>query len=470
MFREHAKVVERVVMVADLVLVGASLAAANLVLGNQVPYSFFQRHGFFVLASGLVWFALLRHTGLYRSLRTRKLNSILQGIVQITAMAGVLNAAVLFLTSPHFSRRLYALHLALAFGFLLAWRVLIFLAQRVVRRRGYNYRRVLVVGTQEQARRFIEHVEEHRGWGFQIVGCVLGRGEPPEPSCCAYPVLGRVEQLVEICMQETVDEVVFTLPRQHLGEVEGMLDRLGAIGVTVRLTLDYYRPRQSRTMFGFLGDDDPIPVVTYYRMTLDPTQLFLKRLLDVVGGAVGLAFTALALPFVAYAIRRDDPGPIFFRQRRVGQNGRIFNLYKFRTMAVDAEKRKQELMARNEMKGAMFKIADDPRITRVGKFLRKTSLDELPQFWNVLKGEMSLVGTRPPTPDEVAEYHEWQRARISIKPGLTGMWQTSGRNRVDDFEKVCHLDLAYIDNWSLGLDLKLLAKTVGVVVLGAGAR
>jgi exopolysaccharide biosynthesis polyprenyl glycosylphosphotransferase len=327
-----------------------------------------------------------------------------------------------------------------------------------------------LVGTLEHAQRFIRHVEEHKDWGYRIVGCVQGVNSEPMERCGNYPILGQVDDLIEICKRQPVDEVIFTLPRDYLATVEELLPRFEAMGITVRLSLDVYRPRQSRTMFSYLGEDDPIPVVTYHRVTLDPTQLLLKRLLDIVGGSVGILLLAAVFPFVAFAIKRHDQGPIFFKQKRVGQNGRIFTLRKFRTMAVNAEAQKAALLEKNEMQGAIFKIADDPRITRVGRFLRKTSLDELPQFWNVLSGEMSLVGTRPPTPDEVAQYEDWHRARISIKPGLTGMWQTSGRNRVDDFDKVCKLDMAYIDNWSFWLDVKLLAKTVGVVLFGVGAR
>jgi lipopolysaccharide/colanic/teichoic acid biosynthesis glycosyltransferase len=170
------------------------------------------------------------------------------------------------------------------------------------------------------------------------------------------------------------------------------------------------------------------------------------------------------------AIRLESPGPIFFGQTRVGENGRKFTCWKFRSMYLDAEERKRELLHLNEMGGAIFKIRDDPRVTRVGKFLRKTSLDELPQFWNVLRGEMSLVGTRPPTPDEVEKYENWQRRRISIKPGLTGLWQVSGRNSISDFNEVVRLDLKYIDGWSLGLDIKLLLKTLKVVFFREGAH
>jgi exopolysaccharide biosynthesis polyprenyl glycosylphosphotransferase len=201
----------------------------------------------------------------------------------------------------------------------------------------------------------------------------------------------------------------------------------------------------------------------------DSSQLFLKRCLDLIGGVIGLLITLVLLPFIAAAIKLDSPGPLFFGQERVGRRGRFFKCWKFRSMYLDAEERKKELSHLNEMNGALFKIKNDPRITTLGAFLRKTSLDELPQFWNVLKGEMSLVGTRPPTPDEVATYENWHRKRICIKPGITGLWQVSGRNEISDFDAVVRLDLEYIDRWTLWLDIKILFKTVWVVFSRQGS-
>jgi exopolysaccharide biosynthesis polyprenyl glycosylphosphotransferase len=195
----------------------------------------------------------------------------------------------------------------------------------------------------------------------------------------------------------------------------------------------------------------------------------LKRTVDILGALVGLMITAILLPFIAFAIKRSDPGPIFFGQERVGQAGRRFKCWKFRSMYIDAEKRKQELMQKNEMSGAIFKIKEDPRIFPFGHFLRNTSLDELPQFWNVLKGEMSLVGTRPPTPDEVEMYENWHRRRISIKPGITGLWQVSGRNEIDDFDEIVKLDLHYIDNWCIWYDIQLLFRTLKTVITRKGS-
>lgn len=192
--------------------------------------------------------------------------------------------------------------------------------------------------------------------------------------------------------------------------------------------------------------------------------------MDIIGAIVGLIITGIATIFVAPALVLESKGPIFFSQTRVGQNGRPFKIYKFRSMYMDAEERKKELMAQNKMNGLMFKMDNDPRITKVGKFIRKTSIDELPQFWNVLKGDMSLVGTRPPTMDEFVKYKSKYKRRLSIKPGITGMWQASGRSDITDFDEVLALDLEYIDNWSIGLDIKLLFKTVFVAVFGKGAE
>ena len=207
-----------------------------------------------------------------------------------------------------------------------------------------------------------------------------------------------------------------------------------------------------------------LPGLIFYSKPLDPDLLFIKRFLDIVGALAGLAFTAMLFPFIAIAIKLDSPGPIFFAQERVGLNGRRFKLYKFRSMYKDAERRKKELLAQNELNGPVFKLANDPRITRVGRFLRRTSLDELPQFWNVLKGDMSLVGTRPPTPDEVEKYNAKHYRRISIRPGITGLWQVSGRNRIKDFEEIVALDVKYISEWSLWLDIKILLKTIVVLL------
>ena len=212
------------------------------------------------------------------------------------------------------------------------------------------------------------------------------------------------------------------------------------------------------------------PFISLFAKTFEKNKMIIKRAIDIVGALIGLLVTAVVTIFVAPAILIESPGPIFFKQKRVGKNGRYFYMYKFRSMYRDAEERKKALMEQNEMKGLMFKMTDDPRITKVGRFIRATSIDELPQFFNVLKGDMSLVGTRPPTVDEFMQYAGYHKRRLSIKPGITGLWQVSGRSNIEDFEDVVKLDLEYIDNWSLALDIKILFKTVLVVFKKDGSR
>ncbi len=211
-------------------------------------------------------------------------------------------------------------------------------------------------------------------------------------------------------------------------------------------------------------------VVTFARNVISTRQLILKRLLDIAGALVGMVILGIATVFVAPAIKLESPGPVFFGQTRIGKNGRRFTFYKFRSMYQDAEQRKKELMAKNEVHGLMFKMENDPRITKVGRFIRKTSIDELPQFWNILKGDMSLVGTRPPTVDEFERYEAKHKCRLSMTPGLTGLWQVSGRSDIKDFDEVVQLDMQYIDNWSILKDIKILLLTVGIVITGKGSR
>ena len=210
--------------------------------------------------------------------------------------------------------------------------------------------------------------------------------------------------------------------------------------------------------------------VEYARNIFSWKQKVLKRILDLCGAVVGLIITGIIFPFIAIAIKADSKGPVIFKQPRVGKNGRIFTFYKFRSMSVNAEAQKEKLMEQNEMNGLMFKMQEDPRITKVGKFLRKTSLDEFPQFFNVLKGDMSLVGTRPPTVQEYEQYSPKHKCRLCMTPGITGMWQVSGRSEITDFEEVIKLDMEYIDDWSIWKDIKILFLTVFAVIFKKGAK
>ena len=273
--------------------------------------------------------------------------------------------------------------------------------------------------------------------------------------------------VLEAARQMPLDEVFINLPEEDKNYVKHIIYDLESMGIACHYNIDIIEKAQKEVRVGnFAG----YTVVTYSLNHFDYRRMVVKRLVDIAGGLIGLVITTVLTPFVALAIKLDSPGPVFFAQTRIGKNGRRFKIYKFRSMYSDAEARKKELEAQNEMQGLMFKMEDDPRITKVGKFLRKTSIDELPQFYNIVRGDMSLVGTRPPTEDEFEQYNSHYRRRISMTPGLTGLWQVNGRSEIVDFDDVVKYDLEYIDNWSLGLDIKILFQTVWVVLTGKGSK
>ncbi len=331
---------------------------------------------------------------------------------------------------------------------------------------GRNLTRILLVGDAERLGVVNVALDEQGSWGHRVIGW-LHYG-PEEQEIPGLQKLGDYSKLEELLHNEALDEVIIALPAKADLPLDSVVERCRLSGITVRIIPSMFNPKE-RVRGLTVEHLKNVPTLTVYGMHISPTGLFYKRILDIVGGLVGFVFFLILLPFVALAIKRDSPGPVLFRQTRVGLNNRHFQLYKFRSMYIDAEERKKELLKHNEMEGLMFKMADDPRITKVGKFLRRTSLDEFPQFINVLKGDMSLVGTRPPTPDEVEHYEPWQRRRISMKPGVTGLWQISGRSSVKSFQDVVKYDLEYIDQWRFRRDLVILFKTVMVVATGRGA-
>lgn len=276
-----------------------------------------------------------------------------------------------------------------------------------------------------------------------------------------------IEDLTGRLITDPFDEVFINTPNISQNKLQDVIMGFEEMGITTHYNLELPDVGMATTEVGSFID---YSVLTYSMFRSSYKRLFIKRFVDVIGAIVGLLLTGILTIFLAPAIKLDSPGPVFFSQTRVGKNGRRFKIYKFRSMYVDAEERKKELEAQNEVKGLMFKMENDPRVTKVGAFIRKTSLDEFPQFLNVLKGEMSLVGTRPPTEEEFEHYNEHYRRRLSMTPGLTGLWQISGRSDIEDFDEVVRLDLKYIDNWSLTEDFKILLKTVGVVLFGKGAK
>lgn len=327
-------------------------------------------------------------------------------------------------------------------------------------------RQVLLVADAQQAKQLVEEMRSIRDYSYSIKGIVLLDAEAD--NVAGVPVVASREEMVDYCLGASLDEVVICACGEEQSGLHQDMENLAAMGLTIHLQIPVLELREAPwRMLSQLGK---FHMITYANKVAPFGQLMTKRLMDICGALVGCVFLAVLTVILTPIIKLDSPGPVFFSQKRVGRNGRIFKMYKFRSMYVDAEERKKELMERNEMDGLMFKMEDDPRITKVGKFLRRTSLDEFPQFVNILKGDMSLVGTRPPTLDEFEHYKTYHKKRLSFRPGLTGMWQVSGRSNITDFEEIVRLDVEYIDHWSVGLDIKILVKTVLAVFSEHGAK
>ena len=324
--------------------------------------------------------------------------------------------------------------------------------------------KLLVVSMKDSIDTTIQYLHGNLDLSYQIVGTatIADLRDQDEEEKEAL-----MREITEKLTQIPFDEVLIHTPGLTQRDIRPLIDGFEAMGVVARYSLELPDLGSGAAhVESFAG----FTTLTYSRTHVSSGQLIVKRLIDILGGLAGCLITCILTIFIAPAIKLDSPGPVFFSQVRIGKNGRRFRIYKFRSMYQDAEARRKELEKENEVKGLMFKMEHDPRITKVGAFLRRTSLDEFPQFFNVLKGDMSLVGTRPPTEDEFEQYNEHYRRRLSMTPGLTGMWQVSGRSDIQDFDEVVKLDLYYIDNWSLALDFKIIFQTVGVMFKGKGAK
>ena len=330
-----------------------------------------------------------------------------------------------------------------------------------------NQSQLLVVSTRSQAEACIAGLQRDRYQPFHIAGIAVMDETEDIASIAGVPVVADADSLMEYVRLNVVDQVLIQAG-QAADVIKALADQFLDMGVVVHLGLEQPFETLPHKQIHRLGD---WTVISSSIQAASMMELFLKRVMDICGALVGLFITAIAFVLVAPVIYIKSPGPIFFSQHRMGKNGRKFRIYKFRSMYMDAEERKKELMEQNKMQGLMFKMDDDPRIIKgVGHFIRNTSIDELPQFRNILKGDMSLVGTRPPTVDEFERYELHHKVRLSFRPGLTGMWQVSGRSDITDFEEVVRLDETYIAEWSILLDIKILLKTIKVVLMRQGAE
>ena len=468
MLRERSKLIENTFFLLDIAATVVAFFAAyfirksvsGLTLLPLMPLSDYLNLLLIVLP---IWGVCFRFSGLYRSYRTSTIFRESVTVIKVVAMCGIILGFGIFLLKGHYiiSRLFFVIFLFGNIALLVVNRIIIRSVARFARKRGFNTRHMIIVGDDKRAYDFARMVEKSGAWGYNVTGFVtLEQGVAAEEIKRKYRLLGSIEDLKDIVLNEVIDEVVFLVTRKKLDEMEDLFLFLEDVGVNARVALNFFPNVIARTYISSLKG---VPLLNFSTLPRDSLALAAKTAMDKV---ISAALIFLLSPFIvtfAILIKLTSPGPVFWKQVRCGLNGRKFVLYKFRSMVVNAEEQKKNLSALNEMDGPVFKIKNDPRVTLVGRILRKTSFDEFPQLVNVLKGDMSLVGPRPALPEEVTQYERWQRRRLSMKPGLTCLWQVNGRNKVD-FENWMKMDLDYIDNWRLELDIRILLKTIPVVL------
>jgi exopolysaccharide biosynthesis polyprenyl glycosylphosphotransferase len=468
MLREHSSFFRRVMMIIDMLLIVGAFFLAYALCAPWTTLLSIDAYVWMLPIIACVWVILLYLLNVYRSSRLKRALHLI-GAVTVSGLVSflVFTSLTYMLKTDHYSRLFVISVFGLAWFFISVKKVIFVYLFRFLRRKGLNFRHIIVAGTGRRAQKFIQQCQTNRDLGLKVVGVIDQDQNLTGQLFERVPVLGTFGDMPDILKGYPVDQVIFIIPRSWLDDVEPVLDICQTFGIKASLSVDFFNvsfiKRETGSLFGF-------PLV-HFEQTVDHLQwTVFKRVFDVICSFLGLLVLLPFFALMAIVIKCTSPGPVFFRQTRCGLNGRRFVLYKFRTMVIDAEERLKELMAQNEMSGPAFKMDNDPRLTPVGRFLRRYSLDEFPQLWNVLKGDMSLVGPRPPLDREVVQYENWHRRRLSMRPGLTCLWQVSGRNQITKFDDWMRLDLKYIENWSFGLDLKILLKTIPVVLSGDGAK
>jgi exopolysaccharide biosynthesis polyprenyl glycosylphosphotransferase len=466
MFQQQARILNIFFMAADAVCVILAGYVAYFVRTLLLPRQFSMPGEVFIGSILLVMIVnnyAMASMYMYGDKRPSLISELIWPVSKAIVLDfAVLSTAIVLFKQVTYSRSFLVLFMVLSFVFIIGQRLLTHLYLRYKSQDGFNLHNILIVGTVERAKVVHEIFEKQLSWGHKVVGRLSMLPQMDDcPDC-----IGSVDGLAEILRNNEIDEVVFAIDGNKAIELSTHLDICRKIGIQVRILPALWTQGETTLSVEYC---QKVPFLTINSSNINASGLLYKRVLDIVGSLVGTFIFLVLFPFVAFAIKRESEGPILFRQKRVGQHGRVFNLYKFRSMYDNAELRKAELAGQNKMNGAMFKMENDPRITEVGRWLRKYSIDEIPQFLNVLKGEMSLVGTRPPTLDEVSHYMPEHLRRISAKPGITGLWQISGRNQIKDFEKVVELDCRYLDTWRFRNDLYILMKTFIVVLKRKGA-
>jgi exopolysaccharide biosynthesis polyprenyl glycosylphosphotransferase len=460
------------VVLFDVVLISASMALGYWVRhGLQWFRDVSYHHPLSAYVPFSVVFSLLmlltfRMDRVYRYWRGRSWLDQMYPIINATAKSVVVILAITFVLQPLQYSRLLLIEAGVIAVVLLALSRVI--QQQVMGKlfaHGVGVSRVIIVGAGEVGRTVMRTIVARPELGYQVVGFVDDNPQKGETDIGRFKALGPVRNLSRLVEDEVVDEVIITLPWMYHRKIMSIVRECERRQVNARIVPDLFQMSLSHVDVDDLGG---VPLIGVREVGIERWARVVKRAVDFVGALLGLTLGAPFLGLIALAIRLDSPGPIIFHQTRVGAGGRPFEIYKFRSMREGAEDELGELSEWNEADGPLFKMRDDPRLTWVGRFLRRTSLDELPQMWNVLWGEMSAVGPRPALPSEVSDYREWHKKRLQVRPGMTGLWQVSGRSLLT-FDEGVLLDVYYIENWSLWLDFKIMMRTVPQVLFGNGA-
>ncbi len=460
----------------DLGVTCVAFVVAYLLRTLLVHFDFFSRrlpgiypfsHYLPLLAAFLITWAVVGYlSSFYRDLELSNPIQLMLNIVsQLGVVLVVIYAGLYLFRRVDVSRTYVLLIGAVDFVLLVTGRAVTYSGMSWMRDRLKRYHYLLIVGCGPRAREMAALIEESRGMGLRLIGFV-----DPNSSDGSLQDLGgyrvhRIEELSGILQQEVVDEIVFAVNMQELARLEPVMQHCADVGMRTRVQLEFLPAAYSRIYLEKFRD---VQLLSLSSAPDSELRLFFKRIFDAALSFAALIVFSPLLLCIAAMIRMTSPGPVLFRQTRCGLGGRRFMLYKFRSMINNAEQMRAELHQLNELDGPVFKISDDPRITAVGRWLRRLSLDELPQLWNILRGDMSFVGPRPAVPEEVEQYEDWQRRRLRMRPGLTCTWVLEGRNHVD-FNRWMQLDLTYIDNWSLWLDFKIFLRTIPIVLSGRGA-
>ena len=458
MLKERTSLVNAIITVVDVIIALLSFNIALYLEFEMLPV-FIKDSVILQLLIIIFWGILVNLFGLNTLYRSRPYSIVLFNCAGLAIVGTALLAVgIISFNLSYIGLRPLVFFAVTDLIITFASKFFIFKFFKTIRKKGYNFLNALVIGDSTAAS-ILRLISTHPEWGYKITA-VIGDKHLENEFGPKFPFLSSDTDVEQLLKDKTIDEVIHCKKFMNQEEIEKLIEICSEMGIVYRMCSSFFNMLTNKTRLHYFGTT---PLLTISNTPSNYFGLFIKSIFDFLFSFMVLLILSPLLLLISLIIKLDSQGPVFFRQTRVGLRGRRFTVLKFRTMVKDAEKQIEHLKDRNEMDGPVFKIAKDPRITRVGRFLRKSSMDELPQFFNVLRGDMSIVGPRPPLPKEVKQYERWQHRRLSMKPGLTCIWQVSGRNSIP-FEEWMKMDMEYIDNWSLKLDFIILIKTVRTVL------